>query len=191
MGTAVHCVSETRLGEGESAVVLGLGPVGLAVVQAAKHAGAGTIVAIDSVPERLELARSFGALPVHLTEEDPRAAVKAATEGRGADVAFEVVGNPEALDSAIRHVRRAGRVGVVGVHGQRCEVHMGLLWNKALTITTGLANVHRSMDIALAAIASGELDPSPLISDRLPLDRAPEAYDAYDRHEAMKIVLTT
>jgi threonine dehydrogenase-like Zn-dependent dehydrogenase len=67
---------------------------------------------------------------------------------------------------------------------------MGLLWNKSLTVTTGLANVLAHFDDVLSLLAAGELDPSPLVDRRLPLSQAPEAYAAYDRREALKIVLT-
>jgi threonine dehydrogenase-like Zn-dependent dehydrogenase len=100
------------------------------------------------------------------------------------------VGNPEALDLAIRLIRRAGRLAVVGVHGKPCEVHMGLLWNKSLTVTTGLSNVLAHFDEVLGLIAAGALDPAPLVDRRLPLEDAPGAYEAYDRREALKIVLT-
>ena len=100
MGTGYHSVVAADLRPGDTAVVLGLGPVGLCAVQAARACGAANVIGVDTVPDRLEVARSFGAVPVHLTEEDPRAAVKAASEGRGADVVVEAVGHPDALDMA-------------------------------------------------------------------------------------------
>jgi alcohol dehydrogenase len=78
---------------------------------------------------------------------------------------------------------------MLGVHGKPCEVHMGLLWNKSLTLTTGLANVIADFDEVLALIAAGELDPSPIVTHHMSLDDAPEAYAAYDRHEVLKVVL--
>jgi threonine dehydrogenase-like Zn-dependent dehydrogenase len=190
MNTGVFAVRSAGVTEGESVVVLGLGPVGLCAVQAARHAGAETVLAVDAVDERLEMARTFGATPIHLHEEDPRAEIKAHTEGRGADVGIEAVGTPQALDMAIRLTRRAGRLAVIGVHGQPCEVHMGLLWNKSLTVTTGLSNVLAHFDDVLALLAAGELDPGPLVQRHMKLSEAEEAYAAYDRREALKIVLT-
>src|SRR6267378_2711554 len=86
MGTAYHAIVESGLRPGEVAAVLGLGPVGLCAVQAARAAGAAHVLAVDSVPARLEMARSFGAQPVHLSEDDPRSAAQDASEGRGVDV---------------------------------------------------------------------------------------------------------
>jgi threonine dehydrogenase-like Zn-dependent dehydrogenase len=169
--------------------VLGLGPVGLCTIQAARVAGASHVIAVDTVEQRLEMARTFGAQPVHLTEEDPRAAVKAATGGRGVDVAIEAVGHADALDLAIRMTRNAGTVSVIGVFAERSDVHMGLVWIKGLTLVAGQANVVGHLDPVLALLASGRLDPAPLVTHHMALDDAPEAYAIYDRREALKIVL--
>lgn len=190
MGTGYHAVAETGVGQGDSVAVLGLGPVGLCAVQAALAAGAERVVAVDTVAERLEMARSFGAEPVHLTEEDPRAAVKAMTEGRGVDAAIDAVGHPDALDLACRLTRKCGTVSATGVYAERVELHMGIVWIKALTLKTGHANVIKHVDPVLAALADGRLDPSPLVTHHMSLDDAAEAYELYDRREALKIVLT-
>jgi 2-desacetyl-2-hydroxyethyl bacteriochlorophyllide A dehydrogenase len=190
MGTGYHAVTETGVGEGDVAAVLGLGPVGLCAVQAALAAGAERVIAVDSVPERLEMARSFGAEPVHLTDEDPKAAAKSATEGRGVDAAIDAVGHPDAFDLACRMTRKCGTVSATGVYAERMEVHMGVVWIKALTVKTGHANVIKHVDPVLAALSDGRLDPSPLVTHHMKLDEAPEAYEIYDRREALKIVLT-
>jgi 2-desacetyl-2-hydroxyethyl bacteriochlorophyllide A dehydrogenase len=190
MGTGYHAVTETGVGEGDVAAVLGLGPVGLCAVQAALAAGAERVIAVDSVPERLEMARSFGAEPVHLTDEDPKEAAKSATEGRGVDAAIDAVGHPDAFDLACRMTRKCGTVSATGVYAERMEVHMGVVWIKALTVKTGHANVIKHVDPVLAALSDGRLDPSPLVTHHMKLDEAPEAYEIYDRREALKIVLT-
>jgi 2-desacetyl-2-hydroxyethyl bacteriochlorophyllide A dehydrogenase len=190
MGTAYHAVDSRPLAEGETAAILGMGPVGLCAVQAAKAAGAAQVVAIDTVEDRLRMAESFGATPVHLTEQDPRAEVKQLTEGRGVDLAIDAVGHPEALDLALRLARKAGTVSVTGVYAERAEVHMGVLWIKALTLTSGHANVIKHLDPVLELLSAGELDPAPLVTHHMKLDEAPDAYRAYDNREALKIVLT-
>jgi 2-desacetyl-2-hydroxyethyl bacteriochlorophyllide A dehydrogenase len=190
LGTGYHAVAETGVGAGDVVAVLGLGPVGLCAVQAAYAAGAAGVIAVDTVPERLEMARSFGAEPVHLTDDDPRAAAKAATEGRGVDAAIDAVGHPDAFDLACRLARKCGTVSATGVYAERIEVHMGVVWIKALTVKTGHANVIKHLDPVLAALADGRLDPSPLVTHHMSLDDAPEAYAVYDRREALKIVLT-
>jgi 2-desacetyl-2-hydroxyethyl bacteriochlorophyllide A dehydrogenase len=190
MGTGWHAVDQAGLRPGDTAAVLGLGPVGLCAVQAAKAAGVAKVIAIDSVPDRLELAASFGAEAVHLTEDDPRAAVKAATEGRGVDAAIDAVGHPDALELACRVARKAGTVSAIGVYAERVEVHMGIVWIKALTLKTGHANVIGHVDRVLAMLDAGVLDPQPLVTHHMKLDDAPEAYAVYDRREALKIVMT-
>jgi 2-desacetyl-2-hydroxyethyl bacteriochlorophyllide A dehydrogenase len=189
MGTGYHAVLETEVGEGDSVAVLGLGPVGLCAVQAAKAAGAEQVIAVDAVPDRLELARSFGATPVHLTEEDPRGVVKEATGKRGVDATVDAVGDPRALDMACKMTRKAGTVSAIGVYAEPIELHMGVVWLKALTLKTGHANVIKHLDPVLEKLGSGELDPGPLVTHRMALDDAPEAYELYDRREALKIVL--
>jgi 2-desacetyl-2-hydroxyethyl bacteriochlorophyllide A dehydrogenase len=189
MGTGWHAVNQSGLRPGDTAAVFGLGPVGLCAVQAAKAAGVARMIAIDTVADRLALAESFGAEPVHLTEEDPRGAVKAATEGRGVDAAIDAVGHPDALELACRVTRKAGTVTAIGVYAERCEVHMGIVWIKALTLKTGHANVIGHVDRVLAMLDAGVLDPQPLVTHHMKLEDAAEAYAVYDRREALKIVM--
>ncbi len=190
MGTGWHAVDQAGIRPGDSAAVLGLGPVGLCAVQAARAAGAAKVIAIDTVEERLGIAREFGAEAVHLTEDDPRAAVKAATGGRGVDAAIDAVGHPDALELAARVTRKAGTVAAIGVYAERVPVHMGIVWIKALTLKTGHANVIGHVDRVLAMMAAGVLDPTPLVTHHMPLAEAADAYAVYDRREALKIVMT-
>jgi 2-desacetyl-2-hydroxyethyl bacteriochlorophyllide A dehydrogenase len=189
MGTGYHAVIESGLRPGDVAAVLGLGPVGLCVVQAALAMGAARVIAVDSVSERLAMAASFGARPVHLSDDDPRAAAREASEGRGVDVCIDAVGDPRALELALRLTRKCGTVQAIGVYAERCEVHMGLLWIKALRLGSGHANVIGHVDSVLALMSAGRLDPSPLVTHHMSLEQAPEAYALYDRREALKIVL--
>ncbi len=174
---------------GSAVVVLGLGPVGLCAAQVARACGAALVIGVDSVPERLDLAASFGAVPVHLREEDVRARVKELTGGRGVDLAVEAVGHPDALDAACRLARKAGTVSVTGVYAERAEVHMGVVWIKSLTLRAGQANAIGHLDRTLEMLAAGVVDPAPLVSHRMRLDDAAEAYALYDRREALKILL--
>jgi 2-desacetyl-2-hydroxyethyl bacteriochlorophyllide A dehydrogenase len=190
MGTGYHAVVESGLRPGDVAAVLGLGPVGLCAVQVARAVGAAHVIAIDSVPERLAMAASFGAEAVHLSEDDPRAAARGATDGRGVDVCIDAVGDPRALELALRLTRKCGTVQAIGVYAERCEVHMGLLWIKALRLCSGHANVIAHVDRVVAMMSAGVLDPSPLVTHHMSLDDAAEAYALYDRREALKIVLT-
>jgi 2-desacetyl-2-hydroxyethyl bacteriochlorophyllide A dehydrogenase len=190
MGTGYHAVDALDLEPGSAVAVLGLGPVGLCAVQAAKAAGAERVLAVDSVEERLKMAESFGATPLHLEEDDVRARVKEETDGRGVDGAVDAVGHPDALDMACRLARKAGTVSATGVYAEPIDLHMGIVWIKGLTLKTGQANVIAHLDPVLERLVGGELDPTPLVTHHMRLDDAPEAYGVYDRHEALKIVLT-
>jgi 2-desacetyl-2-hydroxyethyl bacteriochlorophyllide A dehydrogenase len=187
MGTGFHAVQ--GLEAGATAAVLGLGPVGLCAVQVALALGARRVLAVDSVEQRLDLAAFFGATALHLTEDDVRGAVKEATDGRGADLTVDAVGHPNAFDLACRLTRKAGTVSAVGVYAERMEVHMGLVWLKALTVRTGHANVIAHVDAVLDLMKDRKLDPLPLVSHHMGLDEAAEAYALYDRREALKIVM--
>ena len=194
-GTGYHAIygdsaHPDPLEPGAAVAVLGLGPVGLSAVQFAVASGAGAVVAVDSVAERLQVAEAFGAIPVHLTEEDPRATVKSLTGGRGVDLAVDAVGDPRALEMAIRLLRKCGTLSIPGVYAERAEVHMGLLWIKALNVRSGHANVIGHVDRVISMLEAGVIDPAPLVTHHMGLDDAAEAYAIYDRREALKIVLT-
>ena len=96
---------------------------------------------------------------------------------------------PSDFDLAIRVAASCATVSVVGVYAERCEVHMGLAWIKALTLHTGQANVIGHLDRVLALMGAGVLDPGPLVTHHMSLADAPAAYELYDRREALKIVL--
>jgi len=190
MGTGYHAIAHAGTRAGDTVAVLGLGPVGLCAVQAARASGATQVFAVDTVQARLDLARSFGATPVHLTEEDPKRVVREATEGAGVDVVVDAVGDPAPLGLAISLCRDAGTISGIGAYAGRGEVSLGLMWLKGLTVRTGLANVIAHVDRVLAMMSAGSLDPSPLVTHHMSLEQAPEAYALYDRREALKIVLT-
>jgi 2-desacetyl-2-hydroxyethyl bacteriochlorophyllide A dehydrogenase len=190
LGTGYHAIAHAGLRSGDTAAVLGLGPVGLCAIQAARAAGATRVFAIDTVSDRLEMARRFGATPIHLTDEDPKRAIRSATEGTGVDVVVDAVGDPAPLALAISLVRDAGTVSGIGAYAGKGEVPLGLAWLKGVTLRLGLANVIAHVDRVLAMVSAGLLDPAPLVTHHMSLDQAPDAYAIYDRREALKIVLT-
>ena len=189
LGTGFHAIEHAGMRSGDTAAVIGLGPVGLCAVQAARAAGATQVFAIDTVAERLAMAQSFGATPIHLTEEEPKRVVRAATEGMGVDVSVDAVGDPDPLALAVSLTRDAGTVSGIGAYAGVGEMPLGLTWLKGLTLRTGLANVIAHVDRVLALIGAGLLDPGPLVTHQMSLEEAPAAYALYDRREALKIVL--
>jgi 2-desacetyl-2-hydroxyethyl bacteriochlorophyllide A dehydrogenase len=189
MGTGYHAVAHAGMRCGDTVAVLGLGPVGLCAVQAALAGGAARVFAIDTVEERLLMAHSFGAVPLHLTEQEPKREIRSATAGLGVDVVVDAVGDPGPLALAISLARDAGTVSGIGAYAGKGEVPLGLAWLKGLDLRLGLANVIAHVDRVLALLEAGKLDPAPLVSDHMSLDRVAEAYEIYDRREALKIVL--
>jgi 2-desacetyl-2-hydroxyethyl bacteriochlorophyllide A dehydrogenase len=190
MGTGYHAIAHAGMRSGDTVAVLGLGPVGLCAVQAALAAGATRVFAIDSVEPRLAMAAQFGATALHLTEQDPKREVRAATGGLGVDVAVDAVGDPAPLALAVSLARDAGVVSGIGAYDGRFEVPMGLAWLKGLQLRLGLANVVGHVDRVLALMEAGKLDPAPLVTHHMPLDAAGEAYELFANREALKIVLT-
>src|SRR6202000_2925245 len=108
MATGYHAVAHAGMKAGDTVAVLGLGPVGLCAVQVAVASGASHVFAVDSVEQRLDLAKQFGATPVHLTEGNAKAEVRGASGGRGADVVVEAVGPPGAAGRGVGPARRRG-----------------------------------------------------------------------------------
>lgn len=170
-----------RLGEvaGDDVVVLGCGPVGLAAIVAAREQGANRVLAVDTVRERLELASRFGAEPVPVASA--AAAVRAATAGRGADAALEVVGSAEAARLAFELVRPGGVVAIAGVHHEdRFAFSPGEAYDKNLTLRIGRCPARSYMEELLPWIRRhGEL--ASIISHHRPLADGPAAYDLFDR----------
>ena len=189
MGTGYHAIVHAGVRAGDTVAVLGLGPVGLCAVQAALASGAARVFAIDSVAARLAMAERFGATPLHLGEDEPKRAVRGATEGRGVDVVVDAVGDLEPLALAVSLARDAGTVSGIGAYSGKGEVPIGLAWLKGLTLRLGIANVIAHVDRVLELIEAGKLDPAPLVTHRMKLDEAAEAYEIYDDREALKIVL--
>ncbi|HEX4804846.1 MAG TPA: alcohol dehydrogenase catalytic domain-containing protein [Conexibacter sp.] len=189
MGTGYHAVAHAGVRAGDTVAVLGLGPVGLCAVQAARASGAAHVFAIDTVADRLAMAERFGATALHLTDDDPKGAVRAATGG-GVDVTVDAVGDPGPLALAVSLTRDAGVVSGIGAYAGKGEVPLGLAWLKGLQLRLGLANVIAHVDRVLALMQAGILDPAPLVTRHMKLADAPEAYRAYDAREALKIVLT-
>jgi threonine dehydrogenase-like Zn-dependent dehydrogenase len=177
--------------KGDVVAVLGCGPVGFCTIEGLRSLGTPTIYALDREPSRLRLAEAAGAIPVHVDERNPVTALAEATEGRGADVVIDAVGHPAAFEGAIDIVRRGGTVVVLGVYSsETTQVQLGAYWSRALSLRfAGLTPVLAWWERATAALARGEVDPTPLISHRLPLEDAAEGYALFDRRAATKVVL--
>ncbi|MET8224521.1 alcohol dehydrogenase catalytic domain-containing protein [Streptomyces sp. NPDC005301] len=180
-----------RVGPGDTVVVVGAGPVGLAAIATAQLFAPERIVAVDIAASRLEAAKRLGAHAVAEVSEDPEQLVADLTDGLGADVAIEAVGVPESFEMCTRMVRPSGHVANVGVHGKPATLHLEDLWIKNVTITTGLVDTS-STPTLLRMAAAGRLPTAQLVTHTFPLDRMEEAYDVFARAAdtgALKVVL--
>ncbi|MFJ2112549.1 MULTISPECIES: alcohol dehydrogenase catalytic domain-containing protein [unclassified Streptomyces] len=176
---------------GDTVVVVGAGPIGLAVIATARLLSPGRIIAVDLAPSRLEHARRLGADAVANAAEDPESLVRELTAGAGADVTIEAVGVPESFEMCTRMVRPCGHVANIGVHGKPAVLHLEDLWIKDLTLTTGLVDTS-STPMLLGMAAAGRLPASSLVTHRFALDRMEEAYGVFSAETdsgALKVVL--
>jgi threonine dehydrogenase-like Zn-dependent dehydrogenase len=172
--------------------IVGCGPVGLMAVVAARHRGANPIYAIDSVSERLELARGFGAVTVDHEEDSPVDAIREATEGRGADAVLEAVGSAAATRLAVDLVRPGGVVASVGVHTEERFAFSPIeAYDKNLTYRSGRCPARHYMERLLPVVREGRHPLSSVISHRMALAEGPEAYALFDakRDGCTKVVL--
>lgn len=190
LSTALGAVRKAGLRPGETCAVIGCGPVGLLVVECARLSGAARVLALDLVEDRVEAAVDRGATPVHSGSVNPVARVQELTGGEGADVVIEAVGGSETLDLAFELVRGGGRISAVGVTAEETfEYPLMTSLVRDLTFRIGVANVHREMETALDLLAAGRIDPTRLVSHRLPLAEASEGYRAFAAREATKVLL--
>jgi alcohol dehydrogenase len=181
-----------KVDAGDTVVIVGAGPIGLATVMTAKLYTPARVVVIDLADSRLEKAREFGAdVTINNGREDVLAAVLELTEGQGADVVVEAVGMPETFELCTALVRPGGRVANVGVHGHSATLHLETLWIKDITITTGLVDTFTTPRL-LQLIAAGRLDPTLFATHRFALEETLAAYETFAaaaETNALKVVL--
>ena len=203
---------------GDVVAVWGCGPVGQCAIKSAYMLGADRVIAIDRFEYRLEVARwGGGAETLNYEHINIPEALGEMTGGRGPDHCIDAVGmeghapglayaydklktnlfmetdRPIALREAILCCRSGGTVSVAGVYGGLIDKFpIGAVVNRSLTIRSGQCHVHRYLQPLLARIQAREIDPSFIISHRLPLDAAPEAYDMFSKKhdECLKVVLS-
>ena len=200
---------------GDTIAVWGCGPVGQFAIRSCFLLGAERVLAIDSVPERLKMAKSGGAETIDETVLDVLAELSVRTGGRGPDACIDAVGmeahdgisgiydrvkqaarletdRPIALRQAIQACGKGGVVSIPGVYvGVVDKLPIGAAFAKGLTFKMGQTHVHRAMKPLLDRIQRGEIDPSFVVTHRLSLEEAPEAYSKFARKEdgCVKVVL--
>lgn len=191
VSVAVHAVNITPVSLGDTAAVIGSGMIGLLVIQAAKAAGCGRVIAIDLDPRKLELAKQLGADEViDASSDDTVAKIKESTAGRGADVVFEVVGTTATVNTAVQAVRKGGSVTLVGNLSPKVELPLQVVVTRQLTLRGSCASSGEYPQ-CMELMASGRINVKPLISAVAPLDEGPQWFKRLYEHEPglMKVVL--
>jgi 2-desacetyl-2-hydroxyethyl bacteriochlorophyllide A dehydrogenase len=175
---------------GDTVAVVGAGPVGLCAAMAAIALGAVRTIVVDKVPARLKEAERLGAIAVNADETDPVDAVFDLTGWRGANVVIDAVGHESALISACGLLAPGGTLSIPGVYlEERLSVPFGDLWLKGIKVVTGVANIVTYLDEVIALTEAGKFNPATIISHRMGLSEAEEAYRMFEARQATKIVL--
>jgi threonine dehydrogenase-like Zn-dependent dehydrogenase len=216
--TGYMAAENCNIQQGDVIAVWGCGPVGQFAIASAYLLGASRVIAIDRFPERLRMARDrAGTNVLNYQEVDISEALKEMTGGRGPDHCIDAVGmeghghgvefaydrlkqaamletdRPIALRQAIMACRSGGTVSVCGVYGGFIDKFpMGAVVNRALTIKSGQTHVQRYLRPLLERIEKGEIDPSFIVTHRVRLDQAAEAYEMFlkKENECIKVVLS-
>ncbi|HKV89317.1 MAG TPA: alcohol dehydrogenase catalytic domain-containing protein [Candidatus Dormibacteraeota bacterium] len=191
LATGFFGAERAEIKPGDVVAVVGAGPVGLMATMCSQLFGPARVFVVDMVDARLEVAQELGGIPINASQVHPVQAIESQTEGVGADSSIECVGLLSAVDTAIHSVRGGGTVSMVGVPSSVLgEFPYMRMWLKSLTFRAGWCNVQQYMAPLLDLIAAGRLKPDAIISHRMKLDQAEEAYRMFDAREATKIVLT-
>jgi len=213
---AWHC----NIQKDDTVAIWGCGPVGQFTIRSAMLLGAGQVIAIDDgklVPNRLKMAADGGAITIDHTKESVYERLLELTGGIGPDVCIDAVGmeahgsnalenvydkvktnlmleteRPAVLRQTIECCRKGGTVSIAGVYGGLSDkIPMGALMNKGLTIKTGQTHVHRFVPELLDYVRQGRIDPSFVVTHRIPLTQAPYGYEIFreKKDDCIKVVL--
>lgn len=160
---AVHALRRTPLRLGDTAIVLGAGPIGLLVLQCARIAGAGRVVVVEPEPSRAKLARSLGAdTVIDPNTEDVAARVRSECGASGPDVVFECAGIPATIDQSAALVKRGGVVALVGFATLPATIAPGNWLAKEVRLIASLGYLHEEFAFTMQLIADGRLNLAPL-----------------------------
>ncbi len=159
---AVHALRRTPLHLGDTAIVIGGGPIGLLVLQAARAAGAGHVVLLEPQESRRAMGLKLGADAAWDPREEDTAEKIAATFGPGADAVFECAGVPATIGQAVSLVRRGGLVSLVGVANNAAQINPGEWLIKEVRLTSSLAYLHEDFEVCKDLVATGRIQCEPL-----------------------------
>jgi alcohol dehydrogenase len=181
--TGYHAAYEGHIDVGDTVVVFGCGPIGLGALLSAQLFGPKQVLCVDMRDNRLAVARHYGAVTIDARKEEVGRRIHEATDGEGADVVIEAVGDPRAFLQALGSVRRFGTVSVVGVFSQPAEFPLQDYCAKGngVRLSIGLGHIGRTSRL-LGLLASGRIDLQPFVTHVFPLDEAVEAYELFENN---------
>lgn len=188
LACVVRAARKARVTFGQSVAVIGAGPIGHLHVQLMRAIGAAPIVVTDISPARVEMALRHGA-DIGVPPEDLEAAVRAATDGRGVDLAIESVGRAELYAQALRLIRKGGHVAVFGLTGPGEVLGLDILQTilEENSVKGSVAGMGQDMHDSLTLLTHGRIDPAPFLGADYPLAEIQEAFDSFhDRPEHLK-----
>ncbi len=188
---ALHAIRRAPPALNETVVVVGAGMIGLALIQGLKQAGCGQLLAVDLAEDRLALANQMGATrTINSAKEKAWELIQELTHGRGADLAFEAVGVSASVDLAVRCVRKAGRVVLVGNVTPKVDFPLQVAVTRELSVLGSCAS-RGEYPACLDMLARGALDARPLISATAPLAEGPAWFERLYKKEPglLKVVL--
>jgi alcohol dehydrogenase len=191
--TGYECgVLNGRVQPGSAVAIVGAGPIGLAALLTAQFYAPAHLIVIDLDDNRLEVARRFGATAtINSTDGHAAEAVLSITAGIGADTVMEAVGIASTFELCQRIVAPGGTIANIGVHGTKVDLHLELLWDRNITITTRLVDTI-STPMLLTTVESKKLDPKRLITHRFTLDQILQAYEIFGhaaQSKALKVII--
>jgi L-iditol 2-dehydrogenase len=191
LSIAFHAVELTPISLNDTAVVVGVGMIGLLVIQTLRISGCGQVIAIDIDQRKLELATQLGADRVFRADQvNIQAEVAQLTDGRGAEIAFEVVGNPQALNTAIASLKKGGFLTLIGNLSPRVELPLQAVVTRQITVQGSCASCGE-YPACLEMIANGRINVDVLMSKVAPLAEGAQWFDRlYTGEEGlMKVIL--
>lgn len=188
LATGFAAAERGEVAPGDTVVIVGGGAVGQMASLACQAVGAAVVVVVDLVADRRALAAAQGALAVTPDEADPL--IRRLTAGRGADVAVDAVGGGRVLDAALTLVRPRGTVVSVGAHFDTSfALPVRRAFAEELTVRFAIGDAIRLRDRLLPLVATGVIDPTVVVSERVGIADVPAAYERFARHEATKILI--
>jgi len=192
--TGYFCAENAQIKPGAAYVVIGCGPVGLMTILAAKHLGAEKLFAIDMIPERLEIAKRFGAISLNASVSNTKEEIFNNTSGRGVDAVMEVVGSERSLKLAIDLLRPGGIISSVGVHtAKHFSFSPGEAYDKNLTYKSGRCPARFYSEKLLREEVPQRYAIEDIITHQFTLNEGARAYEVFDKKldHCVKAVLLT